>query len=193
MDPVVGAIAAGNAVVLKPSEMAPATSALLAELLPRFVDGSCVKVVQGGVPEITALLEQKWDKIFYTGLCPIDDVLEHTWHLSSLGREAQAWSFFSLASNWNKAYSLLWISYIKITKINNNAGSGRVGRVVMTLAAKHLTPVVLELGGKCPVVVDSNVDLHVNSSIIPVPLEQQYYLAAIMTIKNIILRALADG
>jgi hypothetical protein len=63
----------------------------------------------------------------------------------------------------------------------------------MTLAAKHLTPVVLELGGKCPVVVDSNVDLHVNSSIIPVPLEQQYYLAAIMTIKNIILRALADG
>jgi hypothetical protein len=53
----------------------------------------------------------------------------------------------------------------------------------MTLAAKHLTPVVLELGGKCPVVVDSNVDLHVNSSIISVRLEQQYYLAAIMAIK----------
>jgi aldehyde dehydrogenase (NAD+) len=78
MDPVVGAIAAGNAVVLKPSEMAPTTSALFAELLPRFVDGSWVKVVQGGVPETTALLEQKWDKIFYTGLCPIDDVLEHS-------------------------------------------------------------------------------------------------------------------
>ncbi|KAK3136250.1 hypothetical protein QOZ80_5BG0430400 [Eleusine coracana subsp. coracana] len=106
VDPVIGAIAAGNAVVLKPSEIASATSTLLAELLPRFVDGSFIKVVEGGVPETTALLEQKWDKIFYTG-------------------------------------------------------NGKVGRIVLSLAAKHLTPVVLELGGKCPVVVDSNVDAHV--------------------------------
>ncbi|TVU51178.1 hypothetical protein EJB05_02587, partial [Eragrostis curvula] len=106
MDPVVGAIAAGNAVVLKPSEVAPATSSLLAELLPRFVDSSCIKVVEGGVSETSELLEQKWDKIFYTG-------------------------------------------------------NGKVGRIVLSLAAKHLTPVALELGGKCPVVVDSNVDLHV--------------------------------
>lgn len=42
-----------------------------------------------------------------------------------------------------------------------SAGSTRVGRVVMTAAAKHLTPVVLELGGKCPVVVDSKTDLKV--------------------------------
>jgi len=67
IDPVVGAIAAGNAVVLKPSEVAPATSSLLADLLPRYVDASCVRVVQGGIPETTALLELKWDKIFYTG------------------------------------------------------------------------------------------------------------------------------
>ncbi|TVU03423.1 hypothetical protein EJB05_51024, partial [Eragrostis curvula] len=106
MDPVIGALAAGNTIVLKPSEIAPATSSLLADLLPRFLDGSCVKVVQGGVPETTALLEQKWDKIFYTGNC-------------------------------------------------------NVGRIVMTMAAKHLTPVILELGGKCPAIVDPNVDLHI--------------------------------
>ena len=67
IDPVIGAIAAGNVVVLKPSEIAPATSSLLAKLLPEYVDSSCIKVVEGGIPETTALLEQKWDKIFYTG------------------------------------------------------------------------------------------------------------------------------
>lgn len=43
----------------------------------------------------------------------------------------------------------------------NCAGNGKVGRIVMAAAAKHLTPVVLELGGKNPVVVDSNVNLKV--------------------------------
>lgn len=76
IDPVVGAIAAGNAVVLKPSEVAPATSSLLADLLPRYVDASCVRVVQGGIPETTALLELNWDKIFYTGP-PITFVAHH--------------------------------------------------------------------------------------------------------------------
>ncbi|KAM3311653.1 hypothetical protein ACQJBY_031962 [Aegilops geniculata] len=106
IEPVIGAIAAGNAVVLKPSEIAPATSSLFAKLLPEYVDTSCIKVVEGGVTETGALLEQKWDKIFYTG-------------------------------------------------------NGNVARVVLAAAAKHLTPVALELGGKCPVIVDSNVDLHV--------------------------------
>lgn len=41
------------------------------------------------------------------------------------------------------------------------AGSARVGRIVMSAAAKHLTPVILELGGKCPAVVDSNINLQV--------------------------------
>ena len=67
IDPVIGAIAAGNAVVLKPSEIAPATSSMFAKLLPEYVDSTCIKVVEGGVEETTALLEQKWDKIFYTG------------------------------------------------------------------------------------------------------------------------------
>lgn len=68
LDPVVGAIAAGNAVVLKPSEIAPASSSLLANLLGRYMDNSSVRVVEGAVDETTALLQQKWDKIFYTGL-----------------------------------------------------------------------------------------------------------------------------
>lgn len=67
IDPVIGAIAAGNAVVLKPSEIAPATSAFFAKYLPEYVDNSCIKVVEGAISETTALLEQKWDKIFYTG------------------------------------------------------------------------------------------------------------------------------
>jgi len=67
LDPVVGAIAAGNAVVLKPSEIAPATSSLLAKYVVQYLDASAVRVVEGTVPETTALLEQKWDKILYTG------------------------------------------------------------------------------------------------------------------------------
>lgn len=106
LDPVIGAIAAGNAVVLKPSEVAPATSSLLAKLLGQYMDSSAIKVIEGGVPETTALLDQKWDKIFYTG-------------------------------------------------------NGKVGRIILAAAAKHLTPVALELGGKSPVVVDSNTNLKV--------------------------------
>ncbi|XP_057773293.1 aldehyde dehydrogenase-like [Salvia miltiorrhiza] len=106
VDPVIGAIAAGNAVVLKPSENAPATSSLLAKLVGKYMDASAVKVVEGAVPQTTALLDQKWDKILYTG------------------------------------------------------GSA-VGRIVLTAAAKHLTPVILELGGKCPAVVDSKINLKV--------------------------------
>ncbi|XVF64534.1 hypothetical protein PTKIN_Ptkin09bG0176600 [Pterospermum kingtungense] len=106
LDPVVGAIAAGNAIVLKPSEIAPATASLLAKLVVDYLDSSCIKVVEGAVPETSALLEQKWDKILYTG-------------------------------------------------------NGRVARIVMAAAAKHLTPVVLELGGKSPVIVDSGINLKV--------------------------------
>ncbi|CAI7853657.1 unnamed protein product, partial [Closterium sp. NIES-54] len=67
LDPLIGAIAAGNVAVLKPSELAPASSALLAELLPRYVDKEAVHVVQGGADVATALLECRWDKIFFTG------------------------------------------------------------------------------------------------------------------------------
>ncbi|CAM8938315.1 unnamed protein product [Rhodiola kirilowii] len=106
LEPVVGAISAGNAAVLKPSELAPATSSLLKKLVEKYMDNSAVKVVEGAIDETTALLEQKWDKIMYTG-------------------------------------------------------NGRVGRIIMSAAAKHLTPVLLELGGKCPVIVDSHIKLEV--------------------------------
>ncbi|KAK8672808.1 hypothetical protein V6N13_111169 [Hibiscus sabdariffa] len=108
LDPVIGAIAAGNAVVLKPSEIAPATSSLLSRLIGEYMDQSAVIVVEGAVAETSALLEQKWDKIFFTG-------------------------------------------------------GARVGRIVMAAAAKNLTPVTLELGGKCPAIVDSNVNLQIAS------------------------------
>jgi len=65
--PVVGALAAGNAVVAKPSELAPATSAALARLLPAYLDTDAVAVVEGGIPETTALLAERFDHIFYTG------------------------------------------------------------------------------------------------------------------------------
>ncbi|MEU6814359.1 aldehyde dehydrogenase family protein [Streptomyces sp. NPDC046860] len=65
--PVVGALASGNAVVAKPSELAPATSAALAELIPAYLDTDAVAVVEGGIPETTALLAERFDHIFYTG------------------------------------------------------------------------------------------------------------------------------
>jgi aldehyde dehydrogenase (NAD+) len=67
LSPLVGALAAGNCAVLKPSELAPTTSAVLARRLPEYVDASAVAVVQGGAEETTALLAPRWDHIFYTG------------------------------------------------------------------------------------------------------------------------------
>ncbi|EAU89477.1 aldehyde dehydrogenase [Coprinopsis cinerea okayama7 len=102
--PLVGAIAAGNTVLLKPSESTPAVSSLLAELVPKYLDSDLVRVVNGAVAETSKILELQWDHILYTG-------------------------------------------------------SGRVGKIVATAAAKHLTPVSLELGGKSPVIVDPTCDL----------------------------------
>ena len=67
MEPLVGAIAAGNAVVLKLSEVAPAVSSLLANLIPMYMDKRAVKVVQGDAMVNQELLQLKWDKIFFTG------------------------------------------------------------------------------------------------------------------------------
>ncbi|KKA30648.1 hypothetical protein TD95_004208 [Thielaviopsis punctulata] len=67
LGPAIGAIAAGCAFVLKPSEATPAASAVLAHMLAARLDTSVYTVVNGAVDETTALLEQKWDKIFYTG------------------------------------------------------------------------------------------------------------------------------
>lgn len=65
--PVVGAIAAGNCVLMKPSEVAPATSKFLAEYVPKYLDSDAYQVFEGGVQETTDLLKEKFDYIFYTG------------------------------------------------------------------------------------------------------------------------------
>jgi acyl-CoA reductase-like NAD-dependent aldehyde dehydrogenase len=90
--------------VIKPSELSVATSALVAELVPKYMDTKAVAVVEGAVPETTALLDQPWDLIFFTG-------------------------------------------------------SPQVGKIIHQAAAKHLTPAVLELGGKSPTIVHSSADL----------------------------------
>ena len=93
--PLAAALAAGNAVVCKPSEVAPPRRRRWPARCREYVDPAAVAVVEGGIPETTALLEQQWDHILYTG-------------------------------------------------------NGTVGRIVAEAAAKHLTPVTLELGGKTP-------------------------------------------
>jgi len=67
LEPLIGAIAAGNTAVLKPSELAPASAALLAEAVPNYVDAQAIKVVLGGHDVTNQLLQFKWDKIFFTG------------------------------------------------------------------------------------------------------------------------------
>ncbi len=104
MAPLVGAIAAGNCAILKPSERAPATSKFLAELCAACFPSGAIAVVEGGIPETQALLAERFDRIFYTG-------------------------------------------------------GAQVGRIVMAAAARNLTPVTLELGGKSPAIVDREADL----------------------------------
>lgn len=104
VEPLIGAIAAGNCCVVKPSAYSPATSAVVRDILAECFPPEFVAVVEGGRAENQALLDQKFDYIFFTG-----------------GVE--------------------------------------VGKEVMTRAARHLTPVTLELGGKSPCIVDSTARL----------------------------------
>jgi aldehyde dehydrogenase (NAD+) len=106
LSPLVGALAAGNCAVLKPSELAPHTAAAIAQLIGETFADEYIAVVQGEREVAEALLRERFDCIFFTG-------------------------------------------------------STKVGRAVMTAAARHLTPVTLELGGKCPCLVcaDAPLDL----------------------------------
>ncbi|KAH0955596.1 hypothetical protein HN011_000226 [Eciton burchellii] len=65
--PMIGAIAAGNCVILKPSEVASATMQYLCDTLPKYMDMECCYIVTGGVTETTELLKERFDYIFYTG------------------------------------------------------------------------------------------------------------------------------
>ncbi|MED0965087.1 aldehyde dehydrogenase [Bacillus paramycoides] len=106
--PLVGALAAGNTVILKPSELTPNVSKVLVKMLEELFTEELVAVVEGGVEESTALLKEPFDYIFFTG---------------SVG----------------------------------------VGKVVMEAAAKNLTPLTLELGGKSPCIVHKDAKLDVTA------------------------------
>ncbi|KAL4399308.1 aldehyde dehydrogenase (NAD+) [Malassezia pachydermatis] len=67
LGPMVGAIAAGNTVLLKPSELSEHTAQLIADLWPKYMDAETSAVVNGGIPQATALLDQRFEHIFYTG------------------------------------------------------------------------------------------------------------------------------
>ena len=73
--PLVAALAGGNTAVLKPSELAVACSAVAAKLTPKYFDRRAVVVVEGAVPETTALLAEKWDFVFFTGSPPIGKIV----------------------------------------------------------------------------------------------------------------------
>ncbi|XP_072747135.1 aldehyde dehydrogenase, dimeric NADP-preferring isoform X2 [Anoplolepis gracilipes] len=75
--PMVGAIAAGNCVILKPSEVASATSKYLYETIPKYLDMECCHVVLGGIEETTELLTQRFDYIFYTGSSAIGKIVRN--------------------------------------------------------------------------------------------------------------------
>lgn len=104
LQPLVPAIAAGNCMIIKPSEVAPKCAAVIKQLVEKYLDTECIQVILGEVPHTSALLQQRFDHIFYTG-------------------------------------------------------NGAVGRIVLQAAAKHLTPVTLELGGKSPVIIDETADM----------------------------------
>lgn len=104
--PAISAIAAGNTVILKPSEIVENSAQAMQDLVSSAFDESLFAVVQGGPEETGHLLELKFDKIFFTG-------------------------------------------------------SPAVGKIVYQAAAKNLTPVTLELGGKSPAIVTSNANLNV--------------------------------
>ena len=104
MSPLVGAIAAGNCAILKPSEHAPHTSRVLAELIADTFAPSYIAVVEGDASVSQQLLAEKFDHIFFTG-------------------------------------------------------GTAIGRIIMTAAAQYLTSVTLELGGKSPCIVDSDIHL----------------------------------
>ena len=106
LDPLAAALAAGNCAVVKPSSMSPATSQVISDMLSSIFEPEYVTTVLGGRDKIGALLEEKFDYIFFTG-------------------------------------------------------SPVVGHVVMEAAARNLTPVTLELGGKSPCIVDETANIRV--------------------------------
>lgn len=104
VDPLADAIAAGNTAIVKPSAYSPATSAIISKIISECFDAEYIAVITGGRAENAALLEQKFNFVFFTG-------------------------------------------------------SQAVGKEVLRHTAEHLTPAVLELGGKSPCIVDKSANI----------------------------------
>jgi beta-apo-4'-carotenal oxygenase len=75
LGPFIGAMAAGCTAVLKPSEVSPHSAMVLQKIVKEYLDPAAYAVVNGGIPETTALLDQKWDKIFYTGNAAVGTII----------------------------------------------------------------------------------------------------------------------
>lgn len=73
---MIGALAAGNCIIVKPSEISPNCAEIIAKLLPQYLDSNCYHVVTGGIPETTTLLEQRFDYIFYTGSSGVGKIIQ---------------------------------------------------------------------------------------------------------------------
>ncbi|MDA1177141.1 MAG: aldehyde dehydrogenase [Bacteroidetes bacterium] len=73
--PVISAIAAGNTVVLKPSELTPHTAKIIETILSEVFQNEHLSIIQGGIPETTALLNERWDYIFFTGSVPVGKIV----------------------------------------------------------------------------------------------------------------------
>ncbi|KAJ6179834.1 hypothetical protein N7519_010295 [Penicillium mononematosum] len=104
LQPMIAAIAAGCAVILKPSDVASATQDVLMDIIPQYMDQDAIRCVSAGPQEMGYILEHRFDHIFYTG-------------------------------------------------------SPNIAKIIHAAAAKHLTPVTLELGGQCPAIVAESADL----------------------------------
>lgn len=104
MQPLIGAISAGNCCIVKPSELSPATSAVINRLVNQYMDPDCVQCCEGGIDVAVHLNNKKTDLICFTG-------------------------------------------------------STFVGKIVAQAAAKNMIPCIMELGGKCPTIIDEGVDM----------------------------------
>ncbi|XP_056209464.1 aldehyde dehydrogenase family 3 member B1-like isoform X2 [Falco biarmicus] len=148
--PLIGAIAAGNCVVMKPSEISRNVERLVAETLPRYLDKDCFAVVTAGTEETTRLLENRFDYIFFTGTS-----LRNTQSQPSLrGRETGV-----ELSRQAGCRSIGKYDHTGFMLLPPPSGSPSMGRIVMTAAAKHLTPVTLELGVKNPCYVSDTCNV----------------------------------
>ncbi|MYV62793.1 aldehyde dehydrogenase family protein, partial [Streptomyces sp. SID4931] len=116
LDPLAGVLAAGNTAVLKPSELTPATSALIARLVPRYFPDGAVRVVEGGVPETTELLAQRFDHIVFTGSGAVGRIVmraaaEHLTPVTlELGGKSPVW-FDDDAQLHRAARRIAWAKY----------------------------------------------------------------------------------